>query len=345
MIEIKMPGKLYIVGEYNVLKPASSAIAVAIDRFLIVTISADKNYSYNSSFSKYKWVLTNDIPQLSFNSHDYSKYALLQAFKYLKYLGIKPKSFKIDVNNDLIYKGVKLGLGSSAALTAGVIKAVAKFHDVDIDLMTLFKLSVLSQIDGNYLSSGGDLATIIYQGWVYYRRYDLLWVLHHKGDYKFIIENDWPELHIENIIANNSFKVKGVWSQVPHENGPINYNITLDRSNMYKEFTKISDDVVRNVKLGLEYNNYQLVYQSILNNDKWLTRYTNHLKLRGYARPFNWFYKLRDQFELAGKISGSGFGDFAIVLSHDDVLINHQIINKAFTKYGFIPFDFTVVER
>lgn len=345
MIEVRVPGKLYIAGEYNVLNKGGNAIVAAVDRFLTTTITSSNNFQFESGLSSFKWIVTNNLPQFNYSDEDYSKHAIYQAFKYLRYLNIETKPFKLTVDNQLFYKGIKLGLGSSAALTLGIIKAVLLFNNIEISNNLWFKLAVLSQIDGNYLSSGGDLASIINEGWTYYERYDLVWLLHHKGDYDYIIKNDWPALKIESLIVSDNFKLKGVWSQVPHYNNSINFNLSLDKSNNYKNFVINSTNYVNNLKESLISENLEQVHLNINALDKNLRRYHIHLKQKGYDKNFKWYYHLRDQFNLIGKISGAGFGDFAYIISHPEGLINHDIINKAFNKYGLIPFDFNIVKN
>lgn len=343
MLEVKIPGKLYLAGEYNVLNKGGNAVLVSVNRFLTVNIKSSEGYSFESAFNNYKWIVMDGIPQFNYNEKDISKYALLQVFKYLKYLEVDLKPFSINVVNDLFYKGQKLGLGSSSAITLGIIKAVLLFHNIKLDNLLWFKLSVLSQVEGNYLSSGGDLASSIYGGYTYYERYDLIWLLQNKGNYKYILENDWPSLVIQEINASSNFKIKGIWSQKPHLNSNAHFNMTLDKSVNYKNFITNSNLCVNNLKTSLETDDYKLLFESIIKNDYCLKKYHTYLKQKEYYYPFKWFYKMRDQFDLAGKISGAGFGDFAVIVYHEkDTLINHQVINKAFNKYGLIPFDFEV---
>lgn len=50
MIEISVPGKLFIAGEYAVVEPGHPAIIVAVDQFINVTIEgARKNGSIQSA--------------------------------------------------------------------------------------------------------------------------------------------------------------------------------------------------------------------------------------------------------------------------------------------------------
>ena len=49
MIELSVPGKLFIAGEYAVVEPGHPAIIVAVDQFITVTVEeARKNGSIQS---------------------------------------------------------------------------------------------------------------------------------------------------------------------------------------------------------------------------------------------------------------------------------------------------------
>ena len=76
---------------------------------------------------------------------------------------------------------------------------ILKFHDIAISKLDLFKLSVLAQIEISDITSGGELAASIYGGWVFYQRYDLIWILNKKGHIADVLEMTWPLLKIEKI--------------------------------------------------------------------------------------------------------------------------------------------------
>ena len=182
MINVKIPGKLYIAGEYSILKPGNEAVLVAVNKFVNLTISPSKYYLFKSELGSFRWMNSNDVPVFSYHQLKHAKSAIYVSHLFLRSKNITPKVFRINLNSELMdHENKKYGLGSSSAVIVAVIRAILSFHSVFIDNLVLFKLSVLAQIEINDMSSGGDLAVSIYGGYVRYRRYDNVWVLNNKG--------------------------------------------------------------------------------------------------------------------------------------------------------------------
>ena len=62
MINVKIPGKLYIAGEYSILKPGNEAVLVAVNKFVNLTISPSKYYLFKSELGSFRWMNSNDVP-------------------------------------------------------------------------------------------------------------------------------------------------------------------------------------------------------------------------------------------------------------------------------------------
>src|SRR5690606_7182070 len=203
MISLKVPGKLFIIGEYSVLKPGNEAILVAVNKFIHVTVSESNTYDFHSELGRFKWMLSEDLPVFSYDTLKHAKAAIYTAHSYLVYKGVKPKTYEIKLQSEMMNEeNQKYGLGSSGAVIVSVIKGILDLHGVKIRKLDLFKLAVLAQIEINDVTSGGELAASIYGGWVHYTRYDLIWVMNHKGKVDEIINMTWPHLSIERLPAN-----------------------------------------------------------------------------------------------------------------------------------------------
>ena len=181
MISLKVPGKLFIIGEYSVLKPGNEAILVAVNKFIHVTVEESKSYDFQSELGRFKWMLSEELPVFSYDTLKHAKAAIYTAHTFLKYKGVKPKVYEIKLTSEMMNEeNQKYGLGSSGAVIVSVIKGILDLHGVKIRKLDLFKLAVLAQIEINDISSGGELAASIFGGWVHYKRYDLIWVMNHK---------------------------------------------------------------------------------------------------------------------------------------------------------------------
>ena len=123
-MNISVPGKLMIAGEWAVLFPGSPCIVAAVNRYVTVglTIAArDEIASVNLDLKKEKL--------------NFSQAALGVVSDYLG--DNKKNSYKISIDSSAFeHKGpnnrrLKLGLGSSAAVVVGLISGVLSFYGYD----------------------------------------------------------------------------------------------------------------------------------------------------------------------------------------------------------------------
>lgn len=168
-ITVKKPGKLYLVGEYAVVK-GFHAIIMPSKWMLQVDISKQTFFSINSDQFK---------EQIIFKVIDYKidypyafwKHTLQSIYRYLRFKRISLIPHHIQITSELYKDEKKWGLGSSGALTIALIDAVLKFHDVHFTPLELYKLGVITQKDLMEKSSFGDLAMSAYQKPLLYRKF------------------------------------------------------------------------------------------------------------------------------------------------------------------------------
>jgi phosphomevalonate kinase len=153
VIEVKAPGKIMLAGEWSILEPGHSCIVLPVNRFVTVRIQESKKIIFNSEDIGLKnvilqWApedlmghLTVDpvLPEQLMAKFNVCVCAVKNCLQFLAEQGIAIKPFELSVYSEL--SGVKIdgsnfvkpGLGSSAAVTVAVCKAILKFHDLDID--------------------------------------------------------------------------------------------------------------------------------------------------------------------------------------------------------------------
>jgi len=182
-IQVKVPGKLILLGEYAVLEGANALVA-AVDRFVHATISAAE-HDYFQLFSN---LTSNSIcfiinekgdvlPDENQSDQDLStmRFSLLivnQITKMIRKSGtlINPFDLKIDTSQFFIEaQKNKIGLGSSAALTVALTMAIACFLEAENKLFPceydLFRFACDTHFiaQGNH-GSGIDIAASVYGG-------------------------------------------------------------------------------------------------------------------------------------------------------------------------------------
>lgn len=152
MITISVPSKIHLLGEHAVVygKPA---LLAAIDKRILVTITSSKTKHIQGA-GKY----IREIGELL-------KILEKEIKEKTKIKKIKPYSMKI---NSQVPAGS--GLGSSAALSAGLTAALLSFLKVPWDKKIIFDIAYAGERFFHGNPSGGDLATVIEGGFLWFRK-------------------------------------------------------------------------------------------------------------------------------------------------------------------------------
>lgn len=292
----KVPGKLYIIGEYNVLKSGHSAIVAPVNLFLQGTLTPNHHstiiedgtaYPYKDLLSNCPHQLKNTVETITF----FNEYLALQ--------NIKQVHFNYSIENNLIGDDqIKYGLGSSAASIVLTLKLMNRLYNTNLSPLVLFKMAVLIQRRLNSFSSGGDLAATIFDMPLFYTRYDVDWLLNEKETLALLYQ-EWPLLQIKLLTKLPTFLVG--WTREsfePETNGPI------------------SDDFFE--KAAKLVNNYMATYDDI-----YISQYQKLLESLSLVKKGLMTPKLKTlvdsakTLQIAAKISGAGYGDCGIAQIND----------------------------
>lgn len=330
MIQNIFPGKLYLMGEYNVMEANHQAVIMAIDRTMTFSIEESDDYSINSSYGNFKG---SSIKAFKTLSHVYAAASIAQS--YLEFKGIKVKPYHIEIKSNLDDGKQKFGFGSSGVSVVGVLKSILDLHGCGITQDALFKLSVLVQYQMSALSSGGDLASTIYGGVILYTRYDELWLLANINKGFELLDILWPYLNIEPL--DFSYQVMVGWTQSPfvsqngtqkladyRYNNSIGYHEYLDKANRY----------VYDFVSALKQN--QSIESSVHNYQTWLEKLGEILNLEVITPVLSQLIEDSKTEGLCAKVSGAGGGDCGIAFircKNDEIKDN--IISK-WLKHGIL---------
>lgn len=162
MVQITVPGKLFLMGEYGVVKGHTGAIILPSKRTLTVTMKESSMWQFESDLEG------------SFFATDYDTF-YASAFDSLKkllknfedsLLWDRPYAFK--VTSDLDDTHHAFGLGSSGAFTVAMIQAAYTLLKHPLTPFELFQKS--AEVQNDDTSSYGDLAVSAYQQSLYYHR-------------------------------------------------------------------------------------------------------------------------------------------------------------------------------
>lgn len=151
-LRVSAPGKMMIAGEYAVLDGAE-AIVAAVDRRAFVTLAAPGVADEKTTTPTREMSATRRVVEAR--------------------MGAVPGVLTYDTQS-LAHAGMKLGLGSSAALAAASAGVLMRAHGCDLDLPHARSLALELALEGHRANapqgSGADVAAAMLGGFVRFRR-------------------------------------------------------------------------------------------------------------------------------------------------------------------------------
>lgn len=329
-MQFKIPGKLILSGEYAILYPNQFAIVAATNRKLTVAIShsdEEKSYVYSKD---------TDV-RLYFDTlgDGFIDEAIRIAMAYIRHLKKTVESYplekvpitptapiKIILESELSSaEKVSLGLGSSAAVVVGVIKALLEWNGISYHQALLFKLAYLAHYRVQGSGSGVDIAAAVYGGVILYESVDIKHVLkeakHEKlndGNIYRIANSKWSgggvmPLKLPDAIncvvfwtgekASTVDYIKRFYLMAGKENKVIESFLTRTRNN------------VKNLEMACQKNDASSFFDAINNQRRTLLDLEHMLELKLESEKHTIFSNAMAQIG-AAKFSGAGGGDCAI---------------------------------
>lgn len=157
-IRAKIPGSIMLMGEHSVLF-GERALACAVDKYIVVELTplSEPEVVIDSALAYYR----SDLAQLTANPNLTFVLAAIELFA-----SQLPNGFRLTIESEFSHK---VGLGSSAAVTAGVVAVLSAYAELKVDNKSLFEkaLAVVHKVqDGR--GSGTDLVASIYGSIVAY---------------------------------------------------------------------------------------------------------------------------------------------------------------------------------
>lgn len=327
-------GKLYIVGEYAVVHPGFPAVILATQLKIFATIEESTRFALKSANNS-REIVFDDLNVMD----EYWKYAisaLVVFYDFLKEKGqvVTPVSIKVESDLDSS-DGRKLGLGSSGAVVAAVIKGLNSFYKQNLSNTAIYKLCVISQRRLYVSGSFGDLAAAVFGGIIRYTRF---------ADFDFSgsviksVDSEWPQLSISYLDFPFEFHLAVGWTgepvltqsrvdQIRKLSEDVGYRILLNQSG------KIVDDLVQSQSV-YEFLDCIRLYRS------WLKRLEEISHLMIETPLITTFIDICLIHGGAAKSSGAGGGDSAIAFFAHPVSISDILLSK-----GIMPLTITIAKR
>ena len=285
-IKVKVPGSIMLMGEHAVLF-GEKALACAVDKYIHIELvpRADSEIHIDSALAQYQSVLENiaDEPKLSF---------VIAAVR--RYSAKLPSGFLLRIQSEFSHK---VGLGSSAAVTAGVVAALSAFTNQSLEPQALFDkaLKIVHQVQEGR-GSGTDLVASIYGAVVSYR----------VEPREITSLPALPEISL--FYAGYKTKTPDVLKIVEAK--------AVKQAEVYSEIYKLMGLVTEKAEVALKQKNWSAL-GGLMNN------YQGLMDALGVSDRSlcDIIYSLRGSGRILGaKISGSGLGDCVLSLGNDSDL-------------------------
>lgn len=353
MITEKAPGKLYIAGEYAVVENGHPAILVALDQFVTCQLTTAKHQTGRIISRQYQdielsWRRQGE--QLIVDQRDNPFSYIIQAIEvteaYARSCGRQLKMFDITIDSDLDSdNGRKYGLGSSAAVTVSIVKALCRFYQLSVTNEKLFKLAAIAHFTVQKNGSLGDVAASVYGGWIAYHSFDRQWLAEQQQavDLATLIDLPWPDLKVEQLARPQKLKLLIGWTGKPASTSLLVDKISLFKAvhqQEYRRFLADSRQCVSKMIDGFKAKNLALIQQQIRINRHLL----QHLgSLSGVSIETPLLQKLcaiAEKAQGAAKTSGAGGGDCGIVLI--DKTLETSSLLEGWRQAGIEPLNLHV---
>ena len=301
---VKTGGKLYIAGEYSVLTPNQSAIIKNIDIFMQAEIKFSEKYSIYSDMYDYSVTLEEDDENYSLITE-----TVKTVNEYLQLKGLDIQPFDMKITGKMEKNGKKYGIGSSGSVTVLTVKAMAKLYSYDISSEELFKLSSYVLLKRGDNGSMGDIACISYENPVMYTSFDrnLIKEKMKSSSLAEIMNLEWG-YKIEKIHCPEKYEFLVGWTGIPSISGKMIIEV---KNSINKEFLEKSEEIIRNLKNGIEHGNKKIISENVEENSKLLKML--HEKI--YSRKLLELVESAEGLDICAKSSGAGGGDCGIAIS------------------------------
>lgn len=327
MIEVSAPGKLYIAGEYAVVEPGHPAIIVAVDQFITVTIehaigSKGSIQSQQYSDLPIKWSRRNG--ELVLDHRENPFHYILAAIRLTERLAKETnhtlRFYDLKVTSELDNSnGRKYGLGSSGAVTVATVKALNEYYQLNLDLMTQFKLAALAHLDVQGNGSCGDIAASCFGGWIAFSTFDHQWVIENYGKLPIaeLVQMQWPDLDIRPLPIPEKLRLLIGWTGSPASTSDLVDQVHQSKKGRlqdYQTFLAQSKECVEKMIVGFETDNVTLIKQMIALNRQLLNELTAVTGVIIETPALKLLCDLAENYGGAAKSSGAGGGDCGIVI-------------------------------
>ncbi len=320
----KIPGKLFLAGEYAVVEAGNSAIIAAVNQYLTVTItpSSIDGGTIHSSLKTNVTINWERIDgKICFSNHAYPQLmaAIEITEEFLVEQGYSLHNYHLFVTSDLDdnHSNKKYGLGSSGAVTVATIKSLLNFHHYPTTALLVYKLAVLAQLRLNSNGSFGDIAASSFGGLIHYASPDKHWLTinSQKNSLQQLISKDWPSLIIDYLELPKPLMLLVGWTKSPASTDDLvtyTQQEKLQHKDYYQLFLKNSQAIVNKFVQASHNKDIQDITTSIEQNRLLLLEFAQTMNFTLETPALEKLCHICYNHQAVAKSSGAGGGDCGI---------------------------------
>ncbi|GGA78763.1 phosphomevalonate kinase [Ornithinibacillus halotolerans] len=350
-LSIQVPGKLMIAGEFAVLEPYHRLMTMAVNRFIYIDVIAsnDKQITLAKfNLTDLHWDFANNRATIFTNDKraNFVQEAMSISFLYLKEKGIEIEPFSMEIKSELDDQstGKKYGLGSSAAVSVGVIKAILQFHLNESPSPELvFKLAAISHVAAQGNGSGADVAASAYGGIILYSSFQADWLrkkYQEANSLLQLLEMEWEYFFIQPITLPKDVHICIGWTGSPASTGNLVERILqLKNENVYSydKFLERSKVAVNSILRGIETNDIPKFLTGITENRQALIAVGKAANTTLETPEISTLCDIAEVLGGAAKQSGAGGGDCGIAFMPSQQSAN--MLMKEWKSKGITPLE------
>lgn len=352
-IEVRVPGKLFVAGEYAVTEPGQPAIVIAVDRYITATIQkSDQNEIYLPQWGIEKMAWEEEEHKYLWESNP--KFAFIRAAiliwdRYLHEQNRTSLPFTLTITSELDDpSGRKYGLGSSAAVVVAVVTSLWALHGFELNASSkrvIFKLAAMAHYQTQGNGSCADIAAATFGNWLSYSTFDPDWLLKQIKtgvSITALIEVVWPGLTIQEVTPPPSLQLCVGWTGQAAATGPMVRKVhqLKDKDPVYyQSFLQQSQEAVQSILTGFAANNCQMAIQSLRKNRQALLLLDQEAKAGIETKEIKTLIKVADEYG-SGKSSGAGGGDCGIAFVKGEQAA--QALREKWEKQQILPLPLQV---
>lgn len=348
LAQVRVPGKLLLLGEYAILEPGSQALVLSVNRWLELQLyPAEAGLILESDISPgIRWSSSapgSPLQAVGGPALPFVDSALALAAQWLQEAELPFQPLHLVLHSQLQQAGQKLGLGSSAAVTVAVLAGVLAAHGQILDTfagrLTLFKLAVLAHGQVQRGGSGADLAGCIFGSVTCYRRFDPHWLETVQLPLRRLLAMDWPLLGLEKLPWPKELALLVGWSGVSANT--VDYlaefaHVKEAVPEEYQRFLFSANAATSAGRDALRQGQYQRLGILLSQYRRLLQELQQHFLAPIETPELKTLLDLAEVLGLGAKSSGAGGGDCGLALGTPDHL---AVLAENWRQQGLPPLD------